>query len=97
MNGRENLKMNECELNDCSGKRTHGRFCRKHKDNYLLNENIIIRERFTNILSDYKVASLKDSCEDVSPGCKKYLKKLKKKELFDYYLTILKYSSISPQ
>ena len=97
MNGGKKSKMNECELNDCSGKRTHGCFCKKHKDNYLLNDNIIIRERFTNRISEYKVASLKDSCEDVSPGSKKYLKKLKKKELFDYYLTILKYSSISPQ
>ena len=91
-------KMNECEINDCSGKRTHGCFCKKHKEKYLLNENgIIIKERFTKSSSDYKLQSLKITCEFLQPNEKKYIRKLKKNELYQYYLLILKYSSISPQ
>ncbi len=91
-------KMNECELNDCSNKRTHGCFCKKHKEHYLLDENgMIINERFTSNISDYKVLSLKKTCESLHPNEKKHIRKLKKKELFQYFLIILKYSSISPQ
>jgi hypothetical protein len=91
-------KMNECELNDCSNKRTHGCFCKKHKEHYLLDENgMIINERFTSNISDYKVSSLKKTCENLQSNEKKHIRKLKKKDLFEYYLTILKYSSISPQ
>ena len=91
-------KMNECELINCSGKRTHGCFCKKHKENYLLNESgIIIKDRFTRKNSDYKVSSLKKTCESIYPSDKKNIRKLKKNELFEYYLMILKYSSISLQ
>ena len=90
--------MNECELIDCSGKRTHGCFCKKHKDNYLLNKSgIIIKDRFTRKISDYKVSSLKKTCESICTTDKKNIRKLKKNELFEYYLMILKYSSISLQ
>lgn len=91
-------KMNECELIQCSGKRTYGCFCKKHKEHYLLNkDSIIIKERFTNNISDYKVLSLKKTCESLYPNQKKHIRGLKKNELFQYYLTILKYSSISTQ
>ena len=58
-------KMNECELIECSGKRTYGCFCKKHKENYLDKDSIIIKERFTNNISDYKVLSLKKTCESL--------------------------------
>lgn len=91
-------KMNECELIDCSGKRMYGCYCKKHKEHYLLNkDSIIIKERFTNNISDYKVLSLKKTCESLQPNEKKHIRKLKKNELFEYYLMILKYSSISLQ
>lgn len=91
-------KMNECELIQCSGKRTYGCFCKKHKEHYLLEkDSIIIKERFTNNISDYKVISLKKTCEILQPNQKKYIRKLRKNELFQYYLVILKYSSISLQ
>lgn len=89
-------KMNECELIECSGKRNYGCFCKKHKEHYLLDEDsIIIKERFTNNISDYKVLPLKKTCESLQPKHKKYIRRLKKNELFQYYLIILKYSSIS--
>jgi hypothetical protein len=89
-------KMNECELIQCSGKRTYGCFCKKHKEHYLLDkDSIIIKERFTNNISDYKVLSLKKTCESLHPNQKKYIRRLKKNDLFQYYLIILKYSSLS--
>lgn len=91
-------KMNECELIECSGKRAYGCFCKKHKENYLLDkDSIIIEERFTNNISDYKVLYLKKTCEILQPNQKKHIRGMKKNELFQYYLAILKYSSISSQ
>lgn len=89
---------NICEKNGCCHERRYGCFCKKHRDNYLLtDEGVIIHERFTGKRADYKVPSLRKSCGIISPGGVRNIKKLKKNELFDYYLVGLKYLSISPR
>ena len=42
-----------CIINDCHNKDKYGGYCTKHKRNYLVSDDIIILERFTNKQSDY--------------------------------------------
>ena len=89
-------KSNECEINECSSMRAYGCFCRKHKDNYLLDtDGYLLNQRFTNNPKDYKVCSLKKTCEQLAPQKKKQIKKLKKPELFNLYSLMIKWSSVS--
>ena len=69
-----------CIITDCQNKAKYGEYCTKHKRNYLVSENIIIRERFTNKSSDYLknhiIQTLKKSIRNYK------LIKNKKKEVF---------------
>ena len=42
-----------CIITDCHNKDKYGEYCSKHKRNYLVADDIIILERFTNKSSDY--------------------------------------------
>jgi hypothetical protein len=42
-----------CIITECQNKAKYGEYCTKHKRNYLVSDNIIIRERFTNKSGDY--------------------------------------------
>lgn len=60
-----NSRMNKCEyidqtnLSKCNGKLRCGNYCYKHRRNFLIDENnLIIKDRFTNRLSDYLLTDL---------------------------------------
>ena len=44
--------------NHCKKKCMYGNYCNKHKRNYLVEDNIINYERFTNKLSDYLIRDI---------------------------------------
>ena len=77
----EYIHQNNSEINNCQYESKYGNFCCKHKRNYLIDENdLIIRERFTNKISDYLV---KDLSNYYHKNIKKEKKKMYKKEYFN--------------
>ena len=88
--------MNTCEINECLHKRTYGRFCKNHKDNYLLDEEgFIISERFSHKITDYKVLTLKKTCLSIIAHRARNIRSLRKQEVFDYYLILHKWFKLS--
>ena len=58
----------------------YGPFCNKHKRNYLVNNNIIVKNRFTNKKSDYLKKDISNTLKTLD---KKRNINFKKNELFD--------------
>jgi hypothetical protein len=85
-----NSKMNnKCEyidqtnLDGCNGCSRYGNYCYKHRRNYLIDENnLIIKDKFTNKISDYLVKDLEYFYIHIL-DCNYKKKSLSKKELFD--------------
>ena len=64
MNVSQNIiNTNQCKCLECSGKgcSVYGGFCKKHRKEYLLKDNLILLERFTNNSKDYQLQELKYS------------------------------------
>ena len=85
-------KMNMCifisENKKCNmnSKECYGGFCKKHKDNYLLNDGLIVLDRFTGDSKDYKVCDLKHFCNSQISKCPSKFKKADYfKKISDYY------------
>ena len=85
-------KMNICifisETKKCNvnSKECYGGFCKKHKDNYLLNDGLIVLDRFTGDSKDYKVCDLKHFCNSQISKCPSKFKKADYfKKLTDYH------------
>jgi len=68
--------------NQCKKKCMYGNYCNKHKKNYLVKDNIIIYERFTNKSSDYLKGDIISTLKTKNKKCYLTLEKNKKK---DYY------------
>ena len=68
-----------------AGKRCYGKYCWKHRKNYLLDEtSCIILDRFTGVSKDYTYKELKYFCNRfIKPS--KETSKFKKNEYFTIY------------
>ncbi len=80
------VNQNNCEIKQCYSNTKYGDFCCKHKREYLIDsDGMIIRNRFTNKMSDYLV---KDLSKYYSSNINHSKKKMYKK---DYFLEVQKY------
>ena len=73
-----------CILSSChlKGNKSYGDYCKKHRNNYLVNNGIIVFERFTSKESDYLKKDIINTIEHFNIMDKKDLKSKKKKEVF---------------
>ena len=71
----------------CKSRKKYGNFCKKHRNLYLLKDNIIIKSRYTNDIKDYKRIDYINSILEIYPHRK--IKSLSKKRLVDIYLSIV--------
>ena len=73
-----------CILSSChlKGNKEYGEYCKKHRNNYLVNNGIIVFERFTSKESDYLKKDIINTIEHFNIMDKKDLKSKKKKEVF---------------
>ena len=75
--------INQANLDGCNGYSRYGNYCYKHRRNYLIDENnLIVKDRFTNKISDYLVKDLEYFYINIL-DCNYKKKSLSKKELFD--------------
>jgi hypothetical protein len=70
--------------NKCCKKKQYGDYCLSHKSNYLLNNKIIIYERYTNNIKDYLKKDLLNTLDYYNLN--NYMKNKKK----EYYFILLK-------
>ena len=68
----------------CCKKTTYGQFCNKHKRNHLIDNDLIIMDRFTNKASDYLKNDIINTLNSLDN--KKYSKSLKKGIVYDILL-----------
>tara|TARA_B110000046_G_scaffold185591_1_gene227954 strand:- start:2328 stop:3359 length:1032 start_codon:yes stop_codon:yes gene_type:complete len=68
--------------NQCKKKCMYGNYCNKHKKNYLVKDNIIIYERFTNKSSDYLKGDILSTLKIKDKKHYLTLEKNKKKEYY---------------
>ena len=73
------------EEGQCKKKCMYGNFCTKHKRNYLVNEDEIIFERFTNKSSDYLKNDIVNTLKKKNKNNNVLIEKNKKK---DYYFDL---------
>jgi hypothetical protein len=88
MNNSENIMcIFISENKKCIGhsKECYGGFCKKHKDSYLLNDGLIVLDRFTGEITDYKVCDLKNFCNSKMSKCPSKFKKA------DYFKKLTSY------
>ena len=72
--------------NQCKKKCMYGNYCNKHKKNYLVKDNIIIYERFTNKSSDYLKG---DIISTLKTKNKKHYLTLEKNKKKEYYFDVI--------
>ena len=56
----------KCEIIDCKYKCKYGNFCYKHRNMYLLKDDIISKCRFTYKISDYNIKDIKYTLQRIS-------------------------------
>ena len=57
----ENILTHNCKFNECQCKtiQVYGGYCKKHKNEYLMKDNLILMNRFTCNIKDYTLKDLK--------------------------------------
>ena len=79
---------NMCDFSEndkkCGKEKCYGEYCNKHKKNYLLQNDLIVLDRFTSKPSDYLKGDILNTINDIDK--KKYKKTLKKGVLYSILL-----------
>jgi hypothetical protein len=70
------------KCNKKCNKNKYGGFCYKHRDNYLLKENIIDYDKFTYISSDYTIINLKNTLKFNNIKSSREINKYNKDQLY---------------
>ena len=68
----------------CCKKNTYGLFCKKHKRNHLVENDLIVMNRFTNKVSDYLKKDIVNTLNNLDR--RKYSKSLKKDMIYNILL-----------
>lgn len=77
----------EIMFKKCKNRKKYGNFCKKHKNLYLLKDNLIIESRYTNDMKDYRKIDYINSILNICPDRK--IKSLTKSQLVNIYLSII--------
>ena len=93
LESKECIFINDCYKCKLKSYKCYGGFCKKHKNEYLLQDGLISIDRFTNNSKDYKLSDLKKYCNSkVSKSPSNFKKDDYFKKLSDYhkrYLVLL--------